>query len=219
MYKHLLSLSVLLVFSFSLVLKAQEVSKTQKKEDSITVSELNPVTNLRLQDAYTLKSDVEHQKMLRNIFAVSFVFLLAALLFIVFFYGSRVKKINHLIVSQNAYLNSTKDQLQKIINVFNYIDQLVFITDSKGVIEWANSFALNVFNEDYENNKLSLLNKFSTENQGNIFRGINNNEACLFTDNIFEGTNDWKMIPISNSKNNFSNMVFIGVNQEKASCR
>ncbi|MEN8121620.1 MAG: hypothetical protein ABFS35_14805, partial [Bacteroidota bacterium] len=156
------------------------------------------------------ESELEHQKLLRNIFAVSFIFLFATLMFIIFFYGSRVKKINELINVQNEYMNSAKDQLQKIIAVFNYIDQLIFITDSKGVVEWTNSFALKDFKDDYENSKVSLLNKFSSENQGVVFQAINNSQVINFSDNVFENSKNWKMIPIANSKGEFSNMVFVG---------
>jgi len=196
----------------SLNINAQEITTTQNKNDSTNISLLNSGKSsiTEFQNLYSLESELEHQKLLRNIFAVSFVFLFALLMFIIFHYGSKVKKINELINAQNEYMNSTKDQLQKIIAVFNYIDQFVFITNSKGIIEWTNSYALKDFKEDYEDNKISLLNKFSSENQGKILQAINSMQTSEFKENIFENANNWKMIPIANSKDEFSNMVCVG---------
>jgi len=193
-------------------INAQEITTSQEKKDSIVTFGLNTgnTSISEFQNLYLLESELEHQKLLRNIFAVSFIFLFASLMFIIFFYGSKVKKINELINVQNEYMNSAKDQLQKIIAVFNYIDQLVFITNSKGVVEWTNSFALKVFKDDFENNKVNLLNKFSAENQGVIFHSINNSQVANFADNIYENNKNWKMIPITNSKGEFSNIVFVG---------
>lgn len=213
MIKLLKSLLIILLVFFSVVLNAQEISKPQENKDSTVLKDLKTRTTSSIsefQNLYSLESELEHQKLLRNIFAVSFIFLFATLMFIIFFYGSRVKKINELINVQNEYMNSAKDQLQKIIAVFNYIDQLIFITDSKGVVEWTNSFALKDFKDDYENNKVSLLNKFSSENQGVVFQAINNSQVINFSDNVFENSKNWKMIPIANSKGEFSNMVFVG---------
>ncbi len=202
-------ISILLL---SLNINAQEITTSQEKKDSIVTFGLNTgnTSISEFQNLYLLESELEHQKLLRNIFAVSFIFLFASLMFIIFFYGSKVKKINELINVQNEYMNSAKDQLQKIIAVFNYIDQLVFITNSKGVVEWTNSFALKVFKDDFENNKVNLLNKFSAENQGVIFQSINNSQVANFADNIYENNKNWKMIPITNSKGEFSNIVFVG---------
>jgi len=212
MYKFLkFSIFVLSLFLF-VNINAQEIKKPQENKDSTIISGLNTgkTSITEFQNLYSLESELEHQKLLRNIFGISFIFLFAALMFIIFYYGSKVKKINELINVQNLYMNSTKDQLQKIIAVFNYIDQLIFITDSKGMVEWTNSFALKVFKDDYENNKISLLDKFSSENQGKVFQAINSNNTSMFKDEAFSRDNNWKMIPIANSKNEFSNMVFIG---------
>lgn len=206
-YPFLISILIL-----SLNINAQEITTSQEKKDSIVTFGLNAgnTSISEFQNMYSLESELEHQKLLRNIFAVSFIFLFASLMFIIFFYGSKVKKINELINVQNEYMNSAKDQLQKIIAVFNYIDQLIFITDSKGVVEWTNSYALKVFKDDYENNSVSLLDKFSSENQEKVFYAINNSQVTNFIDHVFEKNKNWKMIPIANSKGEFSNMVFVG---------
>ena len=119
-------------------------------------------------------------------------------------------KVSGIILLQNEAVNSSKDQLIKIINIFNYIDQHIYITDSKGNIEWLNTFATKWFNEDFEKTKISFLNQLKTENQGVVFQGINEDKPIFFKDNLFDKELDWKMIPIKNSKGEFSNMVFVG---------
>ena len=212
MYKFLKFSILISTLLLSESLSAQKDTTMQVKKDSTVISGLNAgnTSISEFKNLYSLESELEHQKLLRNIFAISFIFLFVSLMFIIFFYGSRVKKINELINVQNEYMNSAKDQLQKIIAVFNDIDQFIFITNSKGVVEWTNSFALKVFKDDYENNKVNLLNKFSAENQGIIFQAINSSLTTKYTDSVFGIRNSWKMIPITNSKGEFSNMVFIG---------
>lgn len=161
------------------------------------------------QSDYLINTEIEHQKLMRNIFAIGFVFMLGLLVFTIIFYGNKIKKVSGIIIMQNEVLNSTKDQLIKIINIFNYIDQQVYITDTKGNIEWHNTFASNWFTQDYEKEKVSLLNKFSTENQGIIFQGINEIKTISFEDPLYAPKGKWKMIPIKNSKDEFSNMVFL----------
>jgi len=208
LFKSLLFISFLFV---SININAQETPTYKANGDSTIFPTLKTSsTSINgFQDKLMLETELEHQKLLRNIFAISFIFLFAALMFIIFFYGSKVKRINELILVQNDYMNSAKDQLQKIIGVFNHIDRFVFISSSKGIVEWTNSFALNEFKDDYEKNKVSILEKFTQENQGKIFQAINNNTRVQFIDNLYKATN-WKVIPIANSKGEFSNMVFIG---------
>lgn len=210
LFKRLLFISILFV---SINISAQETPSNNTIKDSTVLSNLKKSSTSSIngfQDKLMLETELEHQKLIRNIFALSFIFLFAALMFIIFFYGSKVKKINELIILQNDYMNSAKDQLQKIIAVFNYIDQFVIITGAKGVVEWANSYALNEFRDDYEKNKISFLEKFSTDSQGKIFQAINNNTRVQFSDNMYKTVSNWKAIPIANSKGEFSNLVFIG---------
>lgn len=209
LFKSLFFISFLFV---SINISAQETTTNITSTDSTVLSTLktSSASINQFQDKLMLETELEHQKLLRNIFALSFIFLFAALMFIIFFYGSKVKKINELILVQNDYMNSAKDQLQKIIGIFNYIDQFVFISSSKGVVEWVNSFALNEFKDDYAKNKVSILEKFTSENQGKIFQAVNNNTRVQFTDNLYKSVTNWKVIPIANSKGEFSNMVFIG---------
>ncbi|MEN8122832.1 MAG: hypothetical protein ABFS35_21010, partial [Bacteroidota bacterium] len=96
MIKLLKSLLIILLVFFSVVLNAQEISKPQENKDSTVLKDLKTRTTSSIsefQNLYSLESELEHQKLLRNIFAVSFIFLFATLMFIIFFYGSRVKKI------------------------------------------------------------------------------------------------------------------------------
>lgn len=174
---------------------------------TIITDSLNSMVDF--QSDYMANAEVEHQKLLRNIFAIGFIFMMGLLVFTIFFYGNKIKKVSDIIVMQNEVLKSTKDQLIKIIGIFNYVDQQVYITDSKGNVEWHNSHAGNWFTMDYEKEKVSLINKFSTENQGLIFQGINETKSIVFEDNLFVEKGKWKMIPIKNSKDEFSNMVFV----------
>ncbi len=178
-------------------------SKKPDINDSIT-------SMMNFHSDYLTNAEIEHQKLTRNIFIVAFVLMLGLLIFTIVFYGNKIKKVSSIILLQSEVVNSSKDQLVKVINIFNYIDLQVYITDSKGNVEWVNSFASKWFTESYESNKISLLNKFKSENQGIVFQGINQDQAVLYKDNLFGKELDWKMIPIKNSKGEFSNMVFVG---------
>jgi hypothetical protein len=178
--------------------------------DSLKYINQDSIANLsNYNSEYMLNTEIEHQKLIRNIFAGSFILILAFLLFTMFFYGSKIKKISSIIILQDEALKSTKDQLIKIIGIFNYIDQQVYITDSKGYVEWINTFASTYFKDKYEVNKISLIEKFSTENQVNISKAVSEQNLVEFNDELFANTKKWKMIPVKNSKGEFSNMVYI----------
>jgi hypothetical protein len=178
--------------------------------DSLKYLYQDSIVNLSNSNSeYMLKTEIENQKLIRNIFVGSFILILALLLFTMFFYGSKIKKISSIIILQDEALKSTKDQLIKIIGIFNHIDQQVYITDSKAYVEWTNTFASNYFKDKYEVNKISLIEKFSSENQDIILKAINEQNQVQFNDELFANNNKWKMIPVKNSKGEFSNMVFI----------
>jgi hypothetical protein len=189
---------------------ASKVYQVQQLADSLKQTPRESMDKITdFDSAYLQKAEVEHQVLLRNIFAVSFIFLLVMLIFTMYFYGSKIKKVSKLILLQDEALKSTKDQLIKIINIFNYMDQQVYITDSKGIVEWVNACANKYFKENYDKDKISLVEMFNTENQGIIFKGINGQSQATYQDNLFNQLRQWKMIPIQNSKGEFSNMVFI----------
>jgi len=208
-----MNLRILFIIAFiSLGISANASTHTanyQLNDSTKTIISDSLNSMIDFQSDYMANAEAEHQKLLRNIFAIGFIFMMGLLVFTIFFYGNKIKKVSNIIMMQNEVLNSTKDQLIKIINLFNYIDQQVYITDSKGNIEWHNTFAANWFTLDYEKEKISLINKFSTENQGLIFQGINEVKTVSFEDNLFSQKGMWKMVPIKNSKDEFSNMVFI----------
>lgn len=213
-FKRSSSFSFVIIFGLLILFSQLTYSRNNITQsfagDSIRVSMQDSMSNLATYDSdYIQKSEIEHQKLIRNIFAVSFIAVLALLLFTMFFYGSKIKKISNIIVLQDDALKSTKDQLIKIIGIFNHIDQQVYITDSDGNIEWANTTATNILNEKYEETKISIIEKFNKENREILSKAIGEQKEVHFVDNLFPNYNKWKMIPVKNSKGEFSNMVFI----------
>ena len=199
------------LFLFSVISISQEKTEVQTTDTIVNFNELNTGSISHLEDNLLQEAELEHQKLLRNIFMISFVFLFAVLMFIIFYYGSKVKKINDLIVLQNSKINAVRDQLQKMIMIFDHVDSLVFITDDKGVVEWANIRARQNFTEDFLQSKVSLMEKFSDENKGKLFQAINKVEVLDFKDALYNDVKTWKMIPVTNPANEFSNMVFVGI--------
>jgi transcriptional regulator with PAS, ATPase and Fis domain len=187
--------------------------KAQEYPDTSVINTQQQMDNLKEMNAgFMAKAELEHQKMLRNIFMVSFLFVLGILIFTMFFYGSKIKKVSQILFLQNSALQASKDQLVKIINIFNYVDRQVYITDSKGNIEWANNFAMDIFKENYEDQKINLIDKFVEESKKTLAKGILDQLPVFFIDPLFGSTqNNWKMVPIKNSKDEFANMVFIVV--------
>ena len=199
------------LFLFSVISISQEKTNLQETDSIVNFNELSTGSIRHFEDNLLQEAELEHQKLLRNIFMISFGFLFAVLMFIIFYYGSKVKKINDLIVLQNNKINAVRDQLQKMIMIFDHVDRLVFITDDKGVVEWANARARQNFTEDFLQSKVSLMEKFSDENKGKLFQAINKVEVLDFNDHLYNEVKSWKMIPITNPANEFSNMVFVGI--------
>ena len=209
--KKLLFSLFLMLLSFSNTVIANNKSTQIQYIDTIKPDLNDSISSMiDFQSNFLNNVEIEHQKLVRNIFIAAFLLMLGMLIYTIFFYGNKIKKVTGIIFMQNEVVNSSKDQLVKVINIFNYIDQQVYITDAKGNVEWLNTYASKWFTESYESNKISLLNKFKSENQGIVFQGINEDKPILFKDNLFGQESEWKMIPIKNSKGEFSNMVFVG---------
>ncbi|MFN8258768.1 MAG: hypothetical protein U0W24_23975 [Bacteroidales bacterium] len=203
-------LLILAIFTIGISVAANPAQIKSANTDSINFSINDSVPSiLDLRSDYLVNSEVEHQKMLRNIFIAGFVLILGLLLFTIFFYGNKIKKVSEVILMQNDALNSVKDQLVKVIGVFNCIDIFVFITDSKGNIEWLNTYSSGYFTEDIEKSKINLITRFKPENQGVVFNGINIERIVEFNETVFGVQKTWKMVPLKNSKGEFSNMVFL----------
>lgn len=177
--------------------------------DSVSNSTIDSIGSFaEYNNSYLQFAELEHQKLLRNIFAAGFFLTLILLIFNMLFYGNKIKKVTGIILLQDEALKSTKDQLIKIINIYNHLNQQVYITDSKGNIEWINSQAMKYFKEDYIEKKINLTTRFKPENQQIIANGIQEEQRVDYKDDLFP-KDLWKMIPIKNSKGEFSNMVFI----------
>ena len=181
------------------------------KNKSLLTNNSNSLEEIEAE--YFTNAEIEHQKLIRNIFAVGFIALFITLIFIIIFYGSKIKKVNELIAKQNIIVNSSKDQLVKIISVFNHLDQMVFITDKSGLIEWANDFSLTFLKQDYLKEKINLLNKFTDKNRLSINNNIAKNEILKTYDNVFSTKAQWKIVPINNANNQFSNLIFISIDK------
>ena len=208
--KTLITISILCI---SQLLFAGSSKVNFQQNDTITQAISNDLDSmLNYQSDFMTNAEIEHQRLLRNIFAISFIVVLGILVFTIVFYGRKIKKVSGVIMMQNQVLTSTRDQLVKIINIFNHIDRQVYITDSKGNIEWHNLHASNWFVQDYEKEKISLISKFADENKGKILQAINDVKTVSFNDKIFNQQTSWKMIPVKNSNEEFANIVFIGTN-------
>jgi len=209
----------ILILIISLLIFNQFIFSQNNKTDSLNIK---PNASLLMengnsiediQSKYFVNAEIEHQKLLRNIFAIGFIVLFVALIFIIVFYGSKIKKVNELITKQNILVNSSKDQLVKIISVFNHLDQMIFITDKDGIIEWANDFSLTFLKQDYLTEKINLLSKFSDINRLSINDSIAENKILKIYDNVFSDNAQWKIVPINNANNSFSNMIFISIDK------
>ena len=207
----ILIISLLISNQFIYSQNNQDTLKVVNPDVSLLVEGNNSLEDI--QSEYFVKAEIEHQKLLRNIFAIGFIILFIALIFIIIFYGSKIKKVNELITKQNLLVNSSKDQLVKIISVFNHLDQMVFITNKDGIIEWANDFSLTFLKQDYLTEKINLLHKFSEENTVLIKDSSNKNEILKIYDKVLSEKAQWKIVPIKNANDTFSNMIYICIDK------
>ncbi len=208
----------ILILIISLIISNQFIFSQTIQDDSIKNNKVllindNSKSLENIQSEYFNNTEIEHQKLIRNIFAIGFIILFITLIFIIIFYGNKIKKVNELIAKQNIIVNSSKDQLVKIISVFNHLDQLVFITNKGGTIEWANDFSIPFLKQDYLTEKINLLRKFSDKNRLSINDNIVKNEIYTTYDNVFSEKAQWKIIPINNANNQFANLIFLCINK------
>lgn len=100
-----LLIGFLLSISLFSTIPAKAQVNNAKIQDSVSQSIQEPTeTYLNYNTDYLAKSELEHQKLIRNIFVISFIFVLALLIFTMFFYGGKIKKVTNILVLQDEAL-------------------------------------------------------------------------------------------------------------------
>lgn len=107
-------------------------------------------TDFSIGEKISLENEVYHQKLMKYIFLVGFVFSILFLIFILYIYNSKIKSVANLIKIQEREINLKKLEVDKLSLILNQTENAVSLTDADGKIIWANNGFSSLFGKDFE---------------------------------------------------------------------
>jgi PAS domain S-box-containing protein len=173
------------------------------------------------QNEFLLETEIEQQKLFRNLFFIGFVFLLVFIIVLIFSYRSKVKRISRIIEFQKAQQNSHNLQIMIFSMVLNQVENSVVIASSTGEIQWYNESFVNLFNYSQEKDKnksiFSIPEKTDNTKFNNAMKTLLEEKNLTSYDDKFidslgkEISFMRKVIPIMDNHNGLVNVIVIDI--------
>jgi len=194
------------------IIFAQNDSLNNSIGDPIIDSEynLNFEDTVGLDDIMMYKTQLQAQKLYKNIFLISFVFMLVFIGFLFFIYYSKIKEVLKIISIQEKELILKNFEVKKLGMILNNTEDSVSITNKEGNIIWNNNSFFNVFGYSLEeveqNDKFNVFLSQKKEIQDLLDKCKINNTSVLFTDKTENKKNEevWfqrKIMPVIDEDN------------------
>ncbi len=167
--------------------------------------------NSNLQDIVINETKFRTQKLYKNIFLISFIFMIVFVCFMFFIYHSKIKEVLKLISIQEKELILKSFEIKKLGMILNNTEDAVSITDEKGSIIWNNSSFINVFGYSLEEIKQDSNFNIFVSSKNDVRELLNKcktkKTAVLYSTNTTnkQGDEIWfqrKIMPVKNDDNN-----------------
>ena len=220
---HLLLLALL----FSITLTAQPNnhadsianSEVLLNADSLLENNLDySIETTNIQDALKYKTQMQSQRLLKNLFLIAFLFMVVITGFVFYIYHSKTKEIFKLVKIQEKEIELRQFEVAKLSIILNNTVDSAIIADEEGKMLWANNSFKNIFG--------CSLEKYILKNNPNIFIPENNeikqlHEKCInskkpiqYSTQIIdsEGNDVWfqrRIIPILDEEDKIINFAVI----------
>ncbi len=117
------------------------------------------------EEIFSLQTEVTNQKIQRNIFIISFIFMILVVIMILYIYNTKIKEVLKLVKIQERELEFRKFEVLKLGQILNHTENSILISDLRGNILWANNGFSSLFGKTYE--------EFKEQNSANIFDEVN----------------------------------------------
>lgn len=202
-----------LILNFLFLILSATLSVAQTP-DSLNVLDIDPTgnstynlssNNENFEQIFEYETQIRTQKLYKNIFLISFLFMIVFSGFLFFIYQSKTKQVLNLIKLQENELELKNFEVKKLGMILNNTEDAVAISDQNGKIIWTNQSFFNIFettNEELEQS--DFFNIFVSEKaeiKELLEKCKQKNTSIMFQDELKNKKNEivWyqrKIIPV-----------------------
>ncbi len=214
---------LLLIFYFSLT-----IAQTGQQQANDTLSQItqgvgisgdslidfNALKQSSTDEIFMLKTELQTQKFLKNIFLVGLIMMSIILILILFIYYSKVKGVINIIEKSEKEIEIRQLQIDKLSLIINNTNDAISIAQADGQIIWANKSFEKIFGFNPEQKKVNIFDSQDPDIQKMLEKCRTEHVPVQFTAQMTNenGEKIWvqrKIIPFVNEKNEIINFAII----------
>jgi len=124
------------------------------------------------EEVFNLQTEVSTQKMQRNIFIITFIFMIFVVIMILFIYNTKIKEVLKLVRIQEREIELRKFEVSKLGQILNYTENSISLTNLNGDILWANVGFSNFYGQTYQ--------ELVEQKKANIFTNLSETDLIAF---------------------------------------
>ncbi len=214
---------LLVIFSFSLSFSQQS---SQQLADSISsinhgigiendsLINTSALKQSSADEIFMLKTQLQTQKFLKNIFLVGLIMMSIILILLVAIYYSKVKGVLNIVEKSEKEIQIRQLQIDKLSLIINNTNDSIAIAQSDGKIIWGNKAFEKIFGFNPEKKETNILQTTDADIKQTIEKCRTEHVPVQFTAQMTNEKGDkiWiqrKIIPFVNEKNEIINFAII----------
>ncbi len=212
----------LIIFSLFLIIPVISFSQNDTTEqnysipDSIIENQTN-INDNTINESFLLKSKLESQKLLKNLFLAGFIFMSLVVIFLFYINNVKIKQVLKMVKKQERQMELKNFEIEKLSIILNNTIDAIVIIDAKNNILWNNTSFLNLYGytqEEIKDKKIDFFNSENTDIQELIDKVKENQKPVQFTFDFKNKENQTifiqrRIIPMTNSKEKIQNYAVI----------
>ena len=168
-------------------------------------------------DVFLYKTQIQSQKLLKNLFLGGFIFMTLIVIFLFYVNHTKIKQVVKLIKIQEREIYVKKFEVEKLSSILNNTMDGIVIIDKKNKILWNNNGYLSLYNYEKDELEAARINFLLSENeeiQKLIDNCIKEKKPIQFTFDVKNKNNDTiyiqrRIIPISDQDKKIENFAII----------
>ncbi|MBN2892425.1 MAG: PAS domain-containing protein [Bacteroidales bacterium] len=126
---------------------------------------INPPNTIDFDEAFLYKTQVQTQKLLKNLFLGGFIFMTLVVIFLFYVNQTKIKQVLGLLKIQEREIKIRRFEVEKLSSILNNTMDAVVIIDKDQKLLWNNSSFLSVYGYTNEELKTNKVDFFYFENE------------------------------------------------------
>ncbi len=216
-------LILLLTFSFSHSYGQNQQANTQDTGIVITqgvglqgdsLIDISAITQSSADEIFMLKTELQTQKFLKNIFLVALIMMSIILILLLFIYYSKVRGVIKIVEKSEKEIEIRQLQIDKLSLIINNTNDAISIAQADGKIIWANKSFEKIFGFNPENKDVNIFQTNDPDIKKMLEKCRTEHVPVQYTAQMKndKGEEIWiqrKIIPFVNEKNEIINFAII----------